>query len=50
MTRSKDIFMNERIKEEADKDQLQRLGQEAYLTIRKDQVIRKEAIQKPVKK
>lgn len=50
MISAKDIFINERTKEEIAKARLQRLGQEAYLTVRKEQMISQEAIKKPVKK
>jgi hypothetical protein len=50
MITAKDIFIEQRIREEIANAKLQRLGQEAYLTVRKEQMISQEAVKKPVKK
>lgn len=49
MIRSKDIFLDQQIREEMEKARLQRLGTEAYLIIRKEQAITGEAVKPKVK-
>lgn len=46
MISSKDIFMDVRLGEDSDKAKLKKLPTEAYLTIRKEQMILHEQVKK----
>lgn len=50
MIRSKDLFLDQQIRDEIEKTRLQRLGTEAYLTIRKERVITGEVVKPKTKK